>query len=135
MSGEGVKREGFQGKLTSPAKDEGCLQARGILVDYEWCSGCMSCVVACQMEHGFASDRSGVVVREIGPWCIEGDTWQDSFVPSFTDECDLCARRLEAGKRPTCVHHCQARVRSFGNVDELASRLALKPKQMLVVPA
>lgn len=106
----------------------------GILVDYEWCTGCLTCEVACQMEHDLPPYRFGVQVREIGPWQIAGDVWQDAFTPNFTDECDLCARRVEAGKLPSCVHHCQARVLRFGPVEELARELTRKPRQMLVVP-
>jgi anaerobic dimethyl sulfoxide reductase subunit B (iron-sulfur subunit) len=106
----------------------------GILVDYEWCSGCKACVVACQMEHGLPPDRFGIVVTELGPWEIEGDRWQHDFQPGFTDECDLCTRRVVAGKKPSCVQHCQAQVLSFGPVEELIHALAHKSRQALIVP-
>lgn len=106
----------------------------GILVDYEWCSGCRACEVACQMEHNLPPERFGVVVTPVGPWQIEGERWQHAFVPTFTDECTLCARRTSAGKLPSCVHHCQAAVLTYGPVDELATQLAEKPRQLLVCP-
>lgn len=107
---------------------------KGILIDYEWCSGCKACVVACQMEHDLPTNRFGVVVTEIGPWEIEADQWQHSFLPSFTDECNLCATRVAAGKKPSCVQHCQAQVLTFGPVEELVSKLATKSRQALIVP-
>lgn len=106
----------------------------GILVDYEWCSGCRACEVACQMELKLPAGRFGIKITEIGPWQIEGDRWQDTFIPSFTDECTLCAQRVEKGKLPSCVHHCQAAILKFGSVDELTPHLREKNKQFLVVP-
>jgi anaerobic dimethyl sulfoxide reductase subunit B (iron-sulfur subunit) len=110
------------------------MSVNAILVDYEWCSGCKTCVVACQMEHGLPVDRCGVIVTEIGPWEIETDRWQHSFVPSFTDECDLCSQRQSMGKQPSCVQHCQAQVLTFGTLDELTPKLTAKRHQSLIVP-
>ena len=110
------------------------MAAYGILVDYEWCSGCRACEVACQMEHGLPPDRFGVVVAQLGPWQIEGDRWQHAFTPNFTDECDLCAGRTGAGKLPSWVHHCQAAVLTYGTDEQLAAQLAGKPRQLLVCP-
>ena len=78
------------------------MAAKGLLVDYEWCSGCHTCEVACQIEHGYP-----------------------------TDQCDLCASRVEKGHVPTCVKHCQAQCLQYGDLEELSKELARKPKQML----
>ena len=69
------------------------MTAYGLLIDYEWCTGCHTC------------------------------------------ECDLCAERVGKGKVPTCVHHCQAKCIEYGPVDELAAKLAEKPKQSIFRPA
>lgn len=105
--------------------------AKGILIDYNWCSGCQACKVACQKEHGLPPERSGIVINQVGPWCIEGDTWQYEFVPVPTDECDLCAARTSKGKLPTCMHHCQANVITIGDFDDLAKAAAGKAKHVL----
>ena len=39
----------------------------GLLVDYEWCTGCHSCEMACAVEPGFPQGQCGVVVCEVGP--------------------------------------------------------------------
>ena len=52
--------------------------AKGLLVDYEWCSGCHTCEVACQLEHGYPSDQWGIKVHEVGPWEYAPKTWQYS---------------------------------------------------------
>ncbi|MDR0514998.1 MAG: hypothetical protein LBG81_07550 [Coriobacteriaceae bacterium] len=106
----------------------------GILVDYEWCSGCLSCVVACQMENDLPAGRSGVTINEIGPWKIEGQRWQHDFQPAFTSECNLCAARRAKGKLPSCVQHCQAAVLDFGKVEDLVPKLSGKGRQSLIVP-
>lgn len=109
------------------------MQRYGILVDYEWCTGCHTCEVACQMEHGFPVGQTGILVAPVGPWCIEGDHWQYAYQPVPTDQCDQCAARLELGKKPTCVAHCQAFCLEWGTIDELSAKLGDKTKQCLYV--
>ncbi len=109
------------------------METYGILVDYTWCSGCKSCEIACQMEHGLPPTRSGVKVFEVGPWQIEGDTWQHDYTPIFTDECTQCTHRLAKGKTPSCVQHCQASILEFGTLTELTGKLGGKKRQSLVV--
>ena len=106
---------------------------RGILVDYEWCTGCHSCEFACQMEHKLPVGQTGILVQPVGPWQIEGDRWQYAYAPVPTDQCDLCAERVGAGKVPTCVQHCQAFCLEYGTVEELAAKLEGKTKQCLYV--
>ena len=106
----------------------------GILVDYEWCSGCHTCEVACQMGHGLPTDRFGAKLFELGPWQMGEKNWQHANVPLFSKECDLCRERTEKGKLPACVAHCQAKCLTYGPVAELASELEKKPQQLLIVP-
>ena len=84
----------------------------GLLVDAQWCSGCHSCEIACQMEHGLPVGETGIKVVKIGPWVIgdEADEdWQFSYLPIPTKQCDTCAKRRGTGKVPTCVQHCQSK--------------------------
>lgn len=106
---------------------------KGLFIDYEYCTGCHACEMACQMEHGLPVGRYGIKVAEIGPWQIEGDKWQYDFVPIPTDECDLCAERVAAGKKPTCVHHCQAAVMKYGDIEELQASMNEKRKVVTFV--
>lgn len=105
----------------------------GILVDYEWCTGCHSCEFACQMEHGYPVGQTGILVNEIGPWKIDEDVWQLAYMPVPTDQCDLCSARRELGKVPTCVQHCQSQCLEFGPLDELSQRMDVKQKTLFVV--
>lgn len=106
----------------------------GLLINYEFCTGCHSCEVACQMEHQLPPGQFGIKIAEIGPWQIEGDRWQYAYVPVPTEQCDLCGARLALGKVPSCVSHCQAAVMKYGSVDELSKELENKPRQVLFAP-
>lgn len=106
----------------------------GLLIDYEYCTNCGSCQVSCKEEHGYPVGKTGIAVHADGPWAIDEDNWNFNYFPLPTDLCDLCADRTERGREPICVHHCLANVMYFGEVEELAKRLADKPKQLLIVP-
>lgn len=103
----------------------------GILIDYEWCTGCHTCEIACQMEHGLPVGQFGIKVNEIGPWEYGPGKWQFSYVPVPTDQCDFCASRQAKGKLPTCQHHCQAQCIKVGLVEELVKELIGKKSQVL----
>jgi anaerobic dimethyl sulfoxide reductase subunit B (iron-sulfur subunit) len=111
----------------------------GLLIDYEFCSGCETCVVACKEEHDLPVGKWGIRVYQDGPWQKDdtddqGRSFNYNKIPVPTDLCDLCADRVAAGKKPTCVHHCQADVMMFGPLEELAKELARKPRQVLWAP-
>ena len=101
------------------------------MIDYDYCTGCHTCEVACQMENGLPVDQFGIKIAEIGPWRIEGDKWQYAYIPVPTDQCNLCAGRLADNKLPTCVTHCQARVMTYGLIEDLSKELEKKSKQVL----
>ena len=88
------------------------MSRNGILVDYQYCTGCYSCEVACQAEHELPLEQWGVKVMQNGPWPIREadgtptDRFVYDFIPSFTRICDLCAARQAKGKLPSCVFHC-----------------------------
>ena len=103
----------------------------GILVDYEWCTGCHTCETACQMEHGLPVGQFGIKLQEIGPWKYSEDKWVLMNIPVPTDQCDFCAERLGQGKLPTCQHHCQAQCLKVGPVEELSKELTGKRQQVL----
>ena len=37
----------------------------GLLIDTEWCSGCHSCEMACQMEHALPVGQTGILLNQI----------------------------------------------------------------------
>lgn len=98
----------------------------GILIDYKYCDNCGSCVVSCQEVKNLPADKSGVVVLEKGPFKKDNgsldDAWDWDYLPVFTDQCDLCADRLDAGKKPMCVKHCMCFCMDYGPLDELTEK-------------
>ena len=104
----------------------------GLLIDYEYCTGCHTCEVACQQENGLAADQFGIKLNQIGPDQISVRHWQYEFFPSPTERCTGCAERVAKGKKPSCVQRCQAGCMSFGPVAELAAGIE-KNKQVLFV--
>ena len=47
---------------------------------------------------------------------------------------NLCGRRITKGKEPGCVKGCQAAVRRFGKIEELAKGMKEKPRTVLWFP-
>lgn len=94
-----------------------------LVVDYDFCSGCHSCEIACQQEHGFDPDQYGIRVTQIGPDQLTERKWQYDFLPVPTDRCDRCANRQAAGKLPSCVQHCQAGCIYVGSLADLSEKI------------
>lgn len=106
----------------------------GLLINYDFCTGCHSCEMACKKEYSLAEDQFGIKLAQYGPVQNSEKEWEWFFVPMVTDLCNLCAGRVAEGKLPTCVHHCQAKVMQFGTIDELAEALKKTPKSVLYAP-
>ena len=111
----------------------------GLLIDYEYCTGCESCVISCKEEHHFPVGKQGIRVLDEGPWQKddskdEGNCFNWNKIPVPTDLCDLCAARVGRRREPACVHNCLASVMKFGTIEEMAAELAKKPKQVLWAP-
>jgi len=110
------------------------MERNGLLIDYEFCSGCRTCEVAGKTEKNIPVGKWCIKVLESEPWEIEKDVWEYNFIPYPTDMCDLCKDRVAKGKDPTCVHHCLAQVMKYGPIEELVKELDKKGKQVLFVP-
>ncbi|UWG97816.1 oxidoreductase [Dehalobacter sp. DCM] len=109
-------------------------QKYGLLINYDFCTGCHSCEMACKKEFGLAQDQFGIKVAQYGPVQNSGKKWEFFYMPMLTDLCTLCAPRVAEGKLPTCVHHCQAKVMQYGTIDDLAEQLKVTPKSVLFAP-
>ena len=101
----------------------------GLFVDYEWCSCCHACELACKQEHDLKTDEWGIRVVERTYRGKEKVTVE--YVPIPTDYCDFCLPRVGQGKKPACVHHCMTKCMDFGPLDEMG-KLAAKKKKTVV---
>ena len=106
----------------------------GLLIDYEYCTNCHSCEVACEEAHDFPPKARGIRVFEDGPFEYGDGQWNWNYIPTPSNRCDLCAQRVTNHQQPACVHHCLAQVMKFGPVSELALELERKPNQVLWCP-
>lgn len=101
------------------------MSKNALMIDYEYCTGCHSCEVACKVELGLPHGKFGIQLAKVGPFPLDeaNDHWELTYVPIPTHLCDLCGDRVAAGKKPACVHHCQASVIEYGTVEELSKRM------------
>ena len=93
-----------------------------ILIDYDYCTGCHTCEVACQQEHDYSPGTAGIAVREY-EYEARGRVRID-YLPFFTQHCDLCKTRRKHDRVPACVRHCQSRCMEFGMTEELTAKMA-----------
>ncbi len=112
---------------------------KAILINYDYCTGCHSCEVACKKILGLPKGEFGIKVAEVGPFQYserEGvkGVWEWTYLPIITQACDLCADRTAAGKMPMCVQHCQAWCMYYGEVGELAAKMDGRTRWALMVP-
>jgi len=103
----------------------------GLLIDYEFCTNCHSCEVACKKVLDLPVGQFGIRTLEDGPRQNTLGKWEWTYIPLPTDLCDLCAERVAQGRLPSCVHHCQSGIMYYGPIEELAVKLAEKPKMVL----
>jgi Fe-S-cluster-containing dehydrogenase component len=103
----------------------------GLLIEYEYCTGCQSCVVACKQEHGYPVGIGGIKLNEI---VTQGERLRIDYLPFPTRYCDLCAGRVSKGERPACVKACQAATIWHGDLTTLAKLMEGKPHSALFTP-
>ena len=108
------------------------MKRKGLLIDFDYCSGCHSCAVACKQEHGYPEGKWGIKVEEkvfMDPG--KPDSVRVDHIPFPTEFCDLCITRTARGHRPACVKHCQDWCMYFGTLEELAKLMEDKPRAVL----
>jgi Fe-S-cluster-containing dehydrogenase component len=105
----------------------------GLLVDYEYCTGCHTCEVACKQEFHRLTGIGGIKVMEILQE-LPGGKLYPTFIPFPTELCVQCAHRVREGKKPACVQHCMTSCLTFGPIQELAKLQAKKPRTVLWAP-
>ena len=111
------------------------MSKNGLLINYQWCTGCHSCEVACKNHLKLPIGKWGIKLVENGPWEVTPGKFEWDYVPVPTQLCDLCEDRVADGKKPSCVHHCLAQCMEYGTLEELAQRAAeLGPKTTIFVP-
>lgn len=107
-------------------------EVKALLINYEFCTGCHTCEVACKTEHNLENGQWGIKILQDGPRQLpDGKKWEYNYIPYPTSLCDLCADRVAEGRLPKCVHHCQAGVMEFGTVEEMAELILDRPNSVM----
>ena len=102
----------------------------GLLIDYEYCTGCYACQVACAQEYGWPAGMKVIEVVQSLP----KDKAYLAYLPFPTELCTLCVGRTKKGLEPACVKHCMAACMKYGRVEELAKEMSQKPRMVLWAP-
>ena len=110
------------------------MNSNALMIDYEYCTGCHACEVACKKHLGVGVGQYGIHVLKDGPRELPNGKWDLNFLPMPTSLCDMCADRVAEGKDAACVHHCPAHAMQFGPVEEIAKVAAEKAKCAVFVP-
>lgn len=103
-----------------------------LYIDFEYCSGCHSCEIACRTHLGLPKTENGIKVLEDRPYQHADGSWHWDFMAYPTELCDLCEDRIALGKLPSCVQCCQAKVLEYGTIEECSQKLLNKPKKAAV---
>lgn len=98
----------------------------GLLIDYEWCTGCHSCEIACKNERALDIGEWGIKLETVGPYQYKTGEWEHLNIAIPTMKCDLCSERVAKGEKPSCVLHCLADVLRYGTVEELNEVITAK---------
>lgn len=106
---------------------------KGLMINYEYCTGCHSCEIACKQEHNYPVGRGGIHLTEIIT-DLPDKKLRIDYIPFPTYYCNLCAERTQKGEKPACVKHCQAGTMYYGTVTELAQLMEEAPHSMLFTP-
>ncbi len=105
----------------------------GLLIDYEYCTGCHTCEIACSQENKWPAGMAGIQVIEVLQ-NLPNDGVHLDYIAFPTKLCILCAPRVRKGLDPACVQHCMAACMKYGRIEDLAKEMGKKPKMVLWVP-
>jgi Fe-S-cluster-containing dehydrogenase component len=104
----------------------------GLLIDYEYCTGCHSCELACAQEYKHKPGVHGIKVFEVEQKLPNGGAYLTYF-PFPTEVCILCSHLTKEGLEPACVKHCMSACMKFGRLEDLAAEIK-KPRMVLWAP-
>ena len=104
----------------------------GLLIEYEYCTGCHTCEVACKQENDLPVGKWGIKLNEI--ITEDGGRIRIDYIPFPTELCNLCAARTARGELPSCVKHCQAACMMYGTITELAREMQKRPRSVIFAP-
>ena len=103
-----------------------------LLIDYEFCSGCHSCEIACRNELGLGLGQWGIKVLEDGPRENPDGSWHWDYIALPTELCNGCEERIARGEKPSCALNCQAHVIEYGDPKDLVEKMIAKGSRVVL---
>ena len=100
------------------------MEKTALLFNYEYCSGCHSCEIACRNHLGIGLGEWGIKVTEVKPFEMSDGKMEWVYQPVPTRLCDHCEDLVAAGEKPACVHHCLSFCIDYGSVEAMAEKAA-----------
>jgi len=93
-----------------------------VVVDQEQCIGCHSCVVACpyQVRYVPENDRGYYGDKKTPYEEVAYKKWE----AGTAQKCNLCAPRLDAGRKPACIEACPTRALRIGDLNDPNSEVS-----------
>lgn len=92
-----------------------------VLVDYEKCIGCKTCMAACPYGVRYYIEREEFYFQNTP---IPYGIGELSGYEHIVQKCDFCIDRLESAGEPKCVEVCPTSCRSFGDLDDEESEVS-----------
>jgi len=92
-----------------------------VLVDYEKCIGCKTCMTACPYNIRWYIDKEEYYFPNTPiPYGVDELRGYEKIV----QKCNFCADRLKRGEEPKCVEVCPTYCRKFGDMEDPESEVA-----------
>ena len=105
-----------------------------VVVDYDWCIGCRTCMAACPYgARQFNWGKPYLSAEEANP--VTHFLGNRPRSKGVVEKCTFCIQRVREGRYPACVEVCPVGARKFGNLLEEGSeiRYILENKRILVL--
>jgi molybdopterin-containing oxidoreductase family iron-sulfur binding subunit len=105
-----------------------------VVIDYDWCIGCRSCIAACP----YGARRFNWGTPSIPADQLNADTEYLGNRPrkrGVVEKCSWCIQRTRKGLYPKCVEVCPVGARKFGNLLDPNSeiRYIIENKRVLIL--
>ena len=105
-----------------------------VVVDYDWCIGCRTCMAACPYgarqfnwgEPHFPAEEANLHTHYLG---------NRPRTKGVVEKCTFCIQRVREGRYPACVEACPVGARKFGNLLDKNSeiRYILENKRVIIL--
>lgn len=92
-----------------------------VLVDYDICIGCRSCMEACPYGPRSFYKKADTYYADLKTPFEER---KQRYPEGVVMKCDFCVERIDRGLDPACVASCPTECRIFGDLDDPQSKVA-----------